>query len=295
MSLEFAYYPGCAAQQVQKEADWSARAVAENLGITLHDMPRATCCGAVSLRETKPAFSLAVSARILSDAEEQGRDICTICNTCLQTLSYANFRFKNEPEILEQINKVLSESGVRPYEATINVHHLLWVVTDKVDQALLKSKITKPLNGLRVAPFYGCHNLRPEMIFDSEAGEKADHLDRLITVMGGEPIAYDGHDKCCGFHIMLSDKVEMRQMVAKNCLSAKESGAEVMITPCTLCDMSMGSYQEMAEKVVGQYIGLPELNFAQLLGAAMGIDQNTLGLGRLHVNPRPTLTACGVL
>ncbi|NGZ29452.1 MAG: heterodisulfide reductase subunit B, partial [Magnetococcales bacterium] len=65
MSLEFAYYPGCAAKQVQKEADWAARAVCKELGIGLHAMPRSTCCGAVSLRESKPAFSLAVAARIL--------------------------------------------------------------------------------------------------------------------------------------------------------------------------------------------------------------------------------------
>ncbi|MBF0370179.1 MAG: CoB--CoM heterodisulfide reductase iron-sulfur subunit B family protein [Magnetococcales bacterium] len=295
MSLEFAYYPGCGAKQVQKEADEAARAVCQELDIGLFDMPNATCCGAVSLRETKPAFSLAVAARILSEAEAQGRDLVTICNTCLQTLSYANYRFKTEPEILEKINKVLSEAGVRPFEATIKVHHLLWVMTDLVDQTMLKSRIKRPLNGLRVAPFYGCHNLRPEHIYDGEAGEKADHLHRLIATLGGDPVSYDGQDKCCGFHVMLSDQEEMKGMVAKNCLSAKNAGAEVMISPCTLCDMAMGAYQGVAEKSVGKFIGLPEMNFAQLLGAAMEIDEKKLGLNRLHISPRPTLSARGVL
>jgi succinate dehydrogenase / fumarate reductase cytochrome b subunit len=84
MSLEFAFYPGCAGKQIQQEAETAAQAVARELGITLHAMPRATCCGAVSLRETKPAFSLAVAARILTEAEAKGHDLCTICNTCLQ-------------------------------------------------------------------------------------------------------------------------------------------------------------------------------------------------------------------
>lgn len=295
MSLEFAFYPGCAAKQVQKEAEGAAQAVARALGIKLHSMPRATCCGAVSLRETKPAFSLAVAARILSEAEAQGRDLCTICNTCLQTLSYANYRFKAEPDILEKINGVLKQAGVRPYEASIKVVHLLWVVTDQVDQGLLKSKIVKPLNGLKVAPFYGCHNLRPSEIYQSTPGEKADHLDRLITLLGGSPVVFTGRDKCCGFHVMLSDPKEMRTMVANNCLEAKGNGAEVMISPCTLCDMSMGAYQGPAEKTVGKSIDLPELNFAQLLGAAMGISQAELGLERLHVDPRPVLKAKGVI
>ncbi|MBF0191029.1 MAG: CoB--CoM heterodisulfide reductase iron-sulfur subunit B family protein [Magnetococcales bacterium] len=293
MRLDFAYYPGCAAKQVQKEADVAARAVANALNITLHDMPRATCCGAVSLRETKPAFSLAVAARILSEAEESGRHLVTICNTCLQTLTHANHRFKNEPELLDKINHVIVQAGVRPYQATIQVYHLLWVITDQLDPKVVQAKVVKPLNGLRVAPFYGCHNLRPEEIFDSAAGEKADHLDRLITLLGGEPVAYDGHDKCCGFHVMLSDKREMRAMVAKNCLNAKNAGAEVMITPCTLCDMSMGSFQGPAEKAIGQSIQLPEMNFAQLIAVAMGLNDSA-GLNRLHVPPQAALAARGL-
>ncbi|MEO5363589.1 MAG: CoB--CoM heterodisulfide reductase iron-sulfur subunit B family protein [Magnetococcus sp. DMHC-8] len=295
MSLEFAYYPGCAAKQVQKEADWAAHAVARELDIILHPMPHATCCGAVSLRESKPAFALAVAARILSEAEAQGHHLATICNTCLQTLTYANHRFKTEPELLDKINHVIVQAGVRPYQATIQVHHLLWIITDQVDPEVLRQKIKRPLNGLRVAPFYGCHNLRPAEIFDSKAGEEADHLDRLIRLLGGTPVAYDGHDKCCGFHVMLSDATEMRTMVAKNCLSAKGAGAELMITPCTLCDMAMGAYQHAAEQVVGQPIGLPEMNFAQLIGIAMNISTETLGIRRLHVDPYDALANRGVI
>ncbi|MBF0098441.1 MAG: CoB--CoM heterodisulfide reductase iron-sulfur subunit B family protein [Magnetococcales bacterium] len=295
MSLEFAYYPGCAAKQVQKEADWAARAVARELGITLHAMPQASCCGAVSLRESKPAFSLAVAARILSEAEAQGRHLATICNTCLQTLSHANYRFKNEPELLENINAVIVQAGVRAYKASINVYHLLWVITDQVDPALLQQKIKKPLNGMKVAPFYGCHSLRPAEIFSVKEGQSPDHLDRLIKVLGGNPVAYDGHDKCCGFHVMLSDATEMRTMVANNCLNAKGSGAEMMISPCTLCDMAMGAYQKPAENAVGKEINLPEMNFAQLLGLALGISPDTLGINRLHVDPSAVLASRKVL
>ncbi|ABK42954.1 succinate dehydrogenase subunit C [Magnetococcus marinus MC-1] len=295
MTMNFAYYIGCAAQQTQKEADWAAEAVCEELGIKLHRMKKATCCGAVSLRETKPAFALAVAARIFVEAEEMGMDIATICNTCLQTLSQANHRLKNDDELLDSINEVLKKSGVAPYKGTVKIKHLAWVMVDDVEADVLKSKIKKPLNGLRVAPFYGCHSLRPAEIFEAEAGEKAKHLETLIELMGGNPVRFDGRDKCCGFHVMLSDAKEMRQMVFNNTTSAKEAGADVMITPCTLCDMAMGSYQGIAEKSVGKKVGLPEMNFAQLLGCAMGLDEKRLGLNRLHVSPRPQLVARGVL
>lgn len=295
MSLEYAYYPGCAAKQVQKEAASSAEAVAEVLGISLKHMPRSTCCGAVSLRESKPAFSLAVAARILSEAEAMGRDLCTICNTCLQTLSHANHRFMQDAELLENINAVLRRAGVRPYEASIKVYHLLWVITEQVDPELLKSKIVRPLNGMNVAPFYGCHSQRPEEIFDARKSDKVDQLDQLIRTLGGNAVDYEGKDKCCGFHVMLSDKIEMRTMVGENCLDAKDNGAEIMISPCTLCDMAMGAYQAPAEKVIGKSIDLPEMNFAQLLGVAMGIDDEKLGMKRLHVDPAPALAKRNVI
>ncbi|MEO5365803.1 MAG: CoB--CoM heterodisulfide reductase iron-sulfur subunit B family protein [Magnetococcus sp. WYHC-3] len=286
MSLQFAYYPGCAAKQVQKEADGAAHAVCSVLGITLTPMPRATCCGAVSLRETHPDFALATNARILSEAEALGLDILTVCNTCTQTLSYSNHRLVHDEGLRSQINAVLEQAGVRPYGGGVRVRHLVWVLMESVDREVLQAHIKHPLNGLRVAPFYGCHNLRPAGILDTrQAGERADHLDRLIELMGGVPVAYPGRDRCCGFHVMLSDAREMRTMVANNCLSAKEQGAEVMITPCTLCDMAMGSYQKIAADSVGVSIDLPEMNFAQLLGVAMGLNGHELGLSRLHLAP----------
>ncbi|MBF0190313.1 MAG: CoB--CoM heterodisulfide reductase iron-sulfur subunit B family protein [Magnetococcales bacterium] len=295
MTLEFAYYPGCAAKQIQREADWAARAVCQELGIGLLAMPRASCCGAVSLRETKPAFALAVAARILSEAEAMGKDLVTICNTCLQTLTHANYRLSNEPELLEKINAVLAESGVRPYGGTIKVRHLLWVVTDLVDSRTLKAKITHPLKGLRVAAFLGCHSIRPEEIFNHASNtSEGPHLERLIQLMGGVPVDYVGKDRCCGFHVMLSDKHEVHTMAAKNCLSAKDAGAQVMITPCTLCDMIMGSVQPIAEKTVQRTINLPEMNFAQLLGLTMGISKERLGISRLHIDPVPVLSSIGL-
>ncbi|MBF0613528.1 MAG: hypothetical protein G8237_00235 [Magnetococcales bacterium] len=295
MTLEFAYYPGCAAKQIQREADQAARAVCQELGITLKNMPRASCCGAVSLRETKPAFAMAVAARILSEAEAMGKDLVTICNTCLQTLTHANYRLSNEPELRDKINAVLTESGVRPYEGSIKVRHLLWVVTDLVDPRILSSRITKPLKGLRIAGFYGCHSLRPEEIFNHTTQQaEGRHLERLIRLMGGVPVEYVGQDRCCGFHVMLSDKHEMHAMVAKNCLSAKDAGAQIMITPCTLCDMIMGSVQQIAEKSVQRTINLPEMNFAQLLGLSMGISKDQLGISRLHVDPTAALASVGL-
>lgn len=294
--LNFAYYPGCAAKQIQKEADWSARAIAKKLGITLHDMPKATCCGAGNLQETDLAAALAVNARIFSQAEEMGMDIVTICNTCLQTFTFANHRFQTEPELLESINNVLIKAGVRPYKGTIDVKHLTWVMVDDIGVDKVKKQIKNPLNGLKVAPFYGCHSLRPNEIFKGRGGtvNGPKYLESLIDAMGGESVDYYGKDKCCGFHYMLVNENEFLNMAGGHSLQAKQSGAEVMVSPCTLCDMALGAYQSRSEAAMGQKIELPEMSISQLIGAAMGIDRRSLGFHRLHQDPRKSMSARGM-
>ena len=293
-NMNYAYYPGCAAKQIQKEADWSARAISEKLGIKLHDMPKATCCGAGNLQEQDPAGALAINARIFSQAEEMGMDIVTICNTCLQTFTFANERLKNEPELRAQINEVLKKAGVRPYEGAIDVKHLIWVMVDDLGVETVKKHVNNPLNGLKVAPFYGCHAMRPQEVFHGRGGQAPRYLDKLIEAIGGQSVDYYGKDKCCGFHYMLVNEKEFLNMSGGHSLEAKEAGADVMTSPCTLCDMALGAYQSRSEKALGQSIGLPEMSISQLIGAAFGLDQKTLGFKRLHQDPTAAMRRHGM-
>ncbi len=282
--LAYAYYPGCAAKQVQKEADWSARAICTELGIELKEMPKATCCGAGNLQETDPAAALAINARIFSQAEEMGVDIVTICNTCLQTFRYAYTRLQDE-EVRSKINKVLRKAGVKPFENKIEPKHLTWVLVEELGTDEIKKFIKNPLNGLKVAPFYGCHSLRPSSVFDHRGGERPGYLDVLIEAAGGEVLNYNGKDKCCGFHYMLPKEDYFLNMAGGHSLEAKTKGADLMTSPCTLCDMALGAYQALSEKKMGQKIDLPEMSIQQLLGVSMGISAKKLGINKLHQNP----------
>jgi succinate dehydrogenase / fumarate reductase cytochrome b subunit len=295
-NLAYAYYPGCAAKQIQKEADWSARAISKELGISLNDMPGATCCGAGNLQEHDPAAALALNARIFSQAEEMGMDIVTICNTCLQTFTMANQRLKNEPQLLADINKVLEKAGVRPYQGTIDIKHLIWVLVDDIGPAKLKEHIKNPLNGLRVAPFYGCHGSRPNAIFEGRGGtiNGPQYLEKLLDMLGANSVDYYGKDKCCGFHYMLTNEKEFLHMAGGHSLEAKNAGADLMVSPCTLCDFALGAYQSRSERAMGVQIGLPEMNIAQLVGVAFGLSAETLGLKRLNADPAPAFKARNV-
>ncbi len=291
--LKYAYYPGCAAKQIQKEADWSARKVADELGIELHEMHAATCCGAGNLQEHDPAAALAINARIFSQAEEMGMDIVTICNTCLQTFRYAYARLQDD-DIREKINAVLVKAGVKPFENKMEPKHLIWVLVEELGAEKLKKHITSPLNGMKVAPFYGCHSLRPRDVFDGKGGQKPQYLDTLIEAIGGEVLEYKGKDKCCGFHYMLLNEKEFLRMSGGHSHEAKQKGADVMVSPCTLCDMAVGAYQSRSEKAMGININLPEMSIQQLIGVSMGLNHKELGLHRLHQDPRKVMASYGV-
>ncbi|HOQ30389.1 MAG TPA: heterodisulfide reductase-related iron-sulfur binding cluster, partial [Armatimonadota bacterium] len=43
--MKYAYFPGCSLQGMAAEFDRSARAVCDQLGITLEEIPDWVCCG----------------------------------------------------------------------------------------------------------------------------------------------------------------------------------------------------------------------------------------------------------
>ena len=54
--------------------------------------------------------------------------------------------------------------------------------------------VVNPLRGLKVAPFYGCHIIRPESVNGWESSRNPHSLEDLITALGGEPVDYAGED-----------------------------------------------------------------------------------------------------
>src|SRR3972149_7350589 len=158
--LEYAYYPGCASQEMTKESNETTRLVAGALGIALYDMPKASCCGAGLLTDYDYELSIAINARIFAEAEAMGKDIMTICSTCLMVMSTANRDLRQDKKLFDRTNAVLAKAGLH-YSGNVRVKQLLWVLAEDLGLDKLSERVVKPLNWLKVAPFYGCHRLRP--------------------------------------------------------------------------------------------------------------------------------------
>ena len=198
--MKFAYYPGCSAKSTCPELDISMKAVAKKLGLELAELDMAACTGARELRDSNEELFLTLNARTLALAEKLERNVITVCATCLLNLVEVNDRLRRDAELRAKINRNLAEVGLQ-YRGESEVTHLLWVLLRDIGAETLAKRIVRPLQGLRVAPFYGCHILRPKDVLGFDDPDSPTSLDTLIRLLGAEPVTYDGKKRCCGFHV----------------------------------------------------------------------------------------------
>ncbi len=279
MSLRYALYPGCAAKGATPELYQSTMAIIGQLGIEVVELTAASCCGAGVVGEAEPDVALALNARTFAQAEQLGLDVMTICGTCQGVMGAANKRLKEEPRLRERINHMLAQDGIA-YRGTVQVKHLLWIVVREVGLHQLQGQVRIPMQGFRIAPFYGCYILRPSWDLGFDDPENPTSLEKVIKAVGGEAVAYPGRTKCCGFPIILEKEAIAVAMAGQNMKEAKDEGADFMVTPCPLCHMSLDIYQDRAGRAVHTTLNLPILHLPQLLGLAMGMPAKDLGLSR---------------
>jgi succinate dehydrogenase / fumarate reductase cytochrome b subunit len=281
--MTYAFYPGCVSRGGCPELYPAAMKVATKLRLELRELTDVGCTGAGVLSRD---VSDPINARTFARAEQQDLStIMTICSTCQGVMTQANYRLKNDPEYREHINtKYLAEEGLA-YEGTVEVKHLLWVLMEDYGLDNLKPQIVRPLTGLKVAPFYGCYLRRPSDLMAPQgfAGRKT-YLEDLIRLVGAEVTDFGGKSKCCGFPILTANEDNSLQMASDHTSEAKSNGADCMVTPCPLCHLHLDGNQPNAEKKTKKRIGLPILHLPQLVGLALGFDEQEMELQR-HLVP----------
>ena len=292
--MNYAFFPGCVSKGACPELYQSVMQVYPKLGVDLEEMTTASCTGAGVLQEKDEKLGDVLNARTFAMAEKQGLPIMTICSTCQGVMSQANYRLIQDANYLQEINEMLQEEGLT-YRGTTVIKHFLWILLEDVGEDLLRVKITKPLTGLRAAPFYGCYIQRPtEALGFEEHPDRGKSLERIIEILGAEVVDFPGKTRCCGFPILTINKINSLSMVATHTQDAKSHGADIMVTPCPLCHLNLDGMQSQAAGQHNTSINLPILHLPQLLGLAMGMDPKTLGLKRNLISPALSLARIGI-
>ena len=272
----YTYFPGCSTSEGgAKSYGWSAQAVSKILDTELIELDDWNCCGSTPYSSVEELASFCLSARNLALAEKKGFDLVTPCSSCYVILSRTNSYLKQYPQLKAKVDEALA-AGNLEYHGTVRVRHLLDVVVNDFGYDEIKSKVTRNLGGLKVAPYYGCQVVRPRPSFDHP--ENPQSLDKLIASLGGEPISFPLKSRCCGGSLIISEEALALDLIRKILDSALSNGAECLITPCPLCQTNLDAYQSRVNQKFKTNFSLPVLFFTQLMGVAFGLGNEELGL-----------------
>ena len=289
--MKIAYYPGCVAQESGRELDMATRWVCRELGIELVEFPSFSCCGSGFMDEANMTLNVALNARNLAIAEKAGLDLLTICSTCQGMLNLANVKMR-EPAIRARIDPVLAKLQIS-YGGNVRVKHLLEVLVHDIGLPAIREKVRRPLSGMNVGAFYGCHLLRPTLELGSESAEEPHAFEALLSAIGATPVMYRGRVMCCGFPILFVKPETANRIAAHQIVDAREHGAHAMATPCPLCHISLDSFQNKAAASVGQKLEMPVFHLPQLVALALGASAEEIGLSRHLVLTAPALARLG--
>jgi heterodisulfide reductase subunit B len=267
--MKLANDPGCVSRSTGKEMDLSTRAVCEALGIALEELEDWNCCGATHVASELVAAGLAARNMAQTDLP-----IMTPCSICYSNLRTAVQKLEDR-KLRAKVNQVLAQeySGAE-------IRHALDVIQEALDQN--PDLVVVPLQGLKVAPYYGCLLTRPKGV---DSPEFPTILEKLFKTLEAEPVDFRLKTFCCGGPIFMPQQKAAEDTAFKILMEAKKAGAEAIVTVCPLCHMMLDAKQKALEIKRGEKIGIPVLYVTQLTGIALGLGPDELGLNMNAVSP----------
>ncbi len=281
--MKLAYWPGCVSRGFTTELHGSMAAVADRLGIELVTLDRANCCGAGVIAEHNQELADTLNARTFALAQQTGLGMMNICSTCQGAQSECQQRLDADSAYRAHINEVLAGEGLsyeKDKERWEN-KNFLWILVEDYGLEQLKEKVTRPLSGLRIGPFYGCYIVRPKHRLGYEEHPERDlYLEQVIGALGGEVVEYDGSRRCCGFPVITMNRETSLRQAGTHLGDALDQGADCLVTPCPLCHLNLDMQQPEAAKIVNRDLGLAVLHLPQLVGLALGFNPKELGMDR---------------
>lgn len=283
--MELSYYPGCTLTGSAQELDESFRRVSEKLDIALREIPDWTCCGASSAHMVNEYLETALPASDLMVAQGIGLDIVAPCAACHLRLKAASKRLNRDEKLAAEF----------PFKGEIEVLSGLEMFSRKETLDLLKQRITRPLTGLRVVPYYGCLAVRPPEILEPDDPENPMQMDRLLEVLGAEVLSWPYKTDCCGGSLALTKTDLVLKLSRKLLDMALLVEADAMVTFCPMCQANLDTRQADISLETGTQYAVPILYATELMGLAFGDARVGAWFSKHLVPPETMLVGKGLI
>lgn len=276
--MKYTLFVGCNIPARVQQYELAARSVATRLDIELVENQEYKCCGYPMQNSDNKTFLL-MAARNLALAEKEGLDMMVLCKCCFGSLKKAAHQIQHDAGLQQEVNNFLAEEGLY-YSGKVKIKHFLSILFHDVGIAAIKEKISTPFTDLNIATHYGCHALRPSDVTEFDDPVNPSLFDDLVKVTGAKSVSWPLQLECCGAPLMgVNDTLSM-DLAEKKLADCKDAGADYVCVGCPYCQMQFDRVQNMmlSEREMTQEQEIPSIVYPQLLGLAMGIPEQSLGL-----------------
>ncbi len=276
--MKVTYYPGCSSEATGRHLDESIRAVMPEVGVEMSDIEDWNCCGAsVGHIGGGPLPQLSLNGRNLSNAKKQGNEhVMTPCAACYLNTHGSNLTIRDDEAKREKVNEALKAGGADAYDGDLKVHHAMEVLVNYVGMDKIAERATNKLEGLKVAGWVGCQTVRPFAETDDggnyDTYEDPDFLDDITRACGAEAVDYEPKTNCCGGSVAVMKPEKTLHLMKLLLEEAEKSGADVISTPCPLCQTNLEMYQDAINQKYGTSFSIPVVFPSQLMAVAFGMD-----------------------
>ena len=260
--MKVSYFPGCTLKTKAKDLDLYAYKSAEALGVTLEEIENWQCCGGVFTTAKNEVATKLSSVRALKEAACKEQPLVTVCSACHNVIKQTNHAMQNNKDFADTVNRYMADNG---YFGEAEVYHYLEMLRDLVGFDKLAKKVTKPLTGKKIAPYYGCLLLRPNSVMHMDDPENPSIMEDFIKALGADSVIYAKRNECCGGYVSVESPGLAKKSSNAIVANAKAQGAEMIITACPLCKYNL----------VKNGADIPVVYFTELLAEALGVKEDT--------------------
>lgn len=294
---KYLFYPGCSMEDVARSYMTSLMAIKDGIDIELQEVKDWNCCGATEYFSVNQLPAYALVSRNLALAQEQANGLDTIvapCSACYLNLAKTEYYLSENQGLNENVNLALSAGGMKYNPGSIEVRHLLDVIYHDVGLDTVKQRVTQPLKGLRIAAYYGCLILRPDVNDRWSHSASQTALEDLLESLGATVVDYPMRAECCSGHMPQIDCSTAYEMIRHLIGGAADQDADVIATLCPMCQLNLDMFQKEMNRYFGTKYNVPVLYITQLMGLAFGMSPDELGIGSEFIDARSALEKIGV-
>ena len=259
--MKFNYYPGCTLKTKAKELDAFGRKSLQALGVDFEEIKEWQCCGAVYPVAKDEVATKLSAVRTLEYARNNGGKVLTLCSACHNVLKRVNYDMQTDENMRLKANNYLDFET--PYLGESEVIHYLELLRDYVGFDKIKEKVVNPLKGVKIGAYYGCLLLRPNSTMAFDNPENPTIIEDFIKAIGATPVVYAFRNECCGAYVSTTNNELAKKKSNAVIKSAKDEGAEMLVTACPLCMYNLR--QNGGGQIEVKY-------FTELLATALGAN-----------------------